>query len=70
MAPGGRGLGSAVVPNRHPQCEGQICRVKLLKRLGYGRAKLDLFRQRILHRLSVPLRLGKQRRKIKQPAAA
>ncbi len=33
------------------QCEGQICRVKLIKRLGYGRAKLDLLRQRILHRL-------------------
>jgi len=32
------------------QCEGQICRVKLLKRLGYGRAKLDLLAQRILHR--------------------
>lgn len=32
------------------QCEGQICRAKLIKRLGYGRAKLDLLRQRILHR--------------------
>ena len=32
------------------QCEGQICRVKLIKRLGYGRAKLDLLRHRILHR--------------------
>ena len=32
------------------QCEGQICRVKLLKRLGYGRAKLDVLAQRILHR--------------------
>ena len=32
------------------QCEGQNCRVKLIKRLGYGRAKLDLLRQRILHR--------------------
>lgn len=38
------------------QCEGQICRVKLIKRLGYGRAKLDLLRQRILHRMSVPVR--------------
>jgi transposase len=36
------------------QCEGQICRVKLLKRLGYGRAKLDLLRQRILHRMVAP----------------
>ena len=32
------------------QCEGQICRVKLIKRMGYGRAKPDLLRQRILHR--------------------
>lgn len=32
------------------QCEGQICRVKLIKRQGYGRANLDLLRQRILHR--------------------
>ena len=32
------------------QCEGQICRVKLIKRMGYGRAKMDLLRQRILHR--------------------
>lgn len=34
------------------QCEGQICRAKLIKRLGYGRAKLDLLRQRILHRFA------------------
>jgi transposase len=32
-------------------CEGQICRVKLIKRMGYGRAQLDLLRQRILHRM-------------------
>ena len=32
------------------QCEGQITRVKLIKRLGYGRAKPDLLRQRVLHR--------------------
>ena len=32
------------------QCEGQICRVKLIKRIGYGRAKADLLRQRVLHR--------------------
>ena len=32
------------------QCEGQICRVKLIKWMGYGRAKPDLLRQRILHR--------------------
>jgi transposase/predicted transcriptional regulator len=34
------------------QCEGQNCRVKLIKRLGYGRAKPDLLRQRVLHRLA------------------
>jgi hypothetical protein len=28
--------------------EGQICRVKLIKRQGYGRAKLDLLRRRVL----------------------
>lgn len=32
------------------QCEGQICRLKLIKRLAYGRAKPDLLRQRVLHR--------------------
>jgi transposase len=37
------------VPWSTGQCEGQICRVKLIKRLGYGRAKLDLLRQRVLH---------------------
>jgi transposase len=46
------------------QCEGQICRVKLIKRLGYGRAKVDLLRQRILHRLPVPVR------PVESPAAA
>jgi transposase len=35
------------------QCEGQICRVKLIKRLSYGRAKPDLPRQRALHRRPV-----------------
>ncbi len=32
------------------QCEGQITRVKLKKRIGYGRAKPDLLRARVLHR--------------------
>ena len=35
------------------QCEGQICRVKLIKGVDYGHAKLDLLRQRILHRMSL-----------------
>jgi transposase len=30
------------------QVEGQINRLKLIKRSGYGRAKLDLLRQRVL----------------------
>jgi transposase len=43
-------------------CEGQICRVKLIKRLGYGRAKLDLLGQRILHRMVTPMtRPGRDR---------
>ena len=32
------------------QTEGQITRLKLLKRSMYGRAKFDLLRQRVLHR--------------------
>ena len=32
------------------QCERQICRVKWIKRIEYGRAKPDLLRQRVLHR--------------------
>jgi transposase len=30
------------------QVEGQINRLKYIKRSGYGRAKLDLLRQRVL----------------------
>jgi transposase len=41
-----------ITPWSTGQCEGQICRVKLIKRLGYGRAKLDLLRQRVLHRFT------------------
>jgi transposase len=41
-----------ILPWSNSQCEGQICRVKLIKRAGYGRAKVDLLRQRILHRLT------------------
>jgi hypothetical protein len=40
------------------QGEGQICRVKRIKRLGYGRAKPDLLRQRILHRAVASSRSG------------
>jgi transposase len=37
------------LPYSHGQVEGQITKLKLLKRQGYGRAKLDLLRQRLLH---------------------
>ena len=42
-----------ILPWSTAQCEGQNTRVKLIKRLGYGRAKTDLLRQRILHRFPV-----------------
>jgi len=32
------------------QVEGQVSRVKLIKRQMYGRAKFDLLRQRVLYR--------------------
>lgn len=51
-------------------CEGQICRVKLIKRLGYGRAKLDLLRQRILHRVVAPVSRARRGGQGQQPAAA
>jgi transposase len=51
-------------------CEGQICRVKLLKRLGDGRAKLDLLRQRIVHRMAGLVRPVNQHHEIKRPVAA
>jgi transposase len=40
------------LPWSNAQCEGQICRLKLIKRAGYGRAKPDLLRKRVLHRLN------------------
>jgi transposase len=42
-------------PWSNGQLEGQINRVKVLKRVGDGRAKLDLLRQRILHRVVAPV---------------
>jgi transposase len=52
------------------QCEGQICRVKLIKRLGYGRAKLDLLRQRILHRMVPPMTRARHDRPVELQIAA
>ena len=37
------------LPYSNGQTEGQVTRLKLLKRQMYGRAKLDLLRQRVLH---------------------
>jgi transposase len=51
-------------------CEGQICRVKLLKRLGYGRAKLDVLRRRIWHRRAAPLTGAEQGLQVPQQVAA
>jgi transposase len=50
------------------QCEGQICRVKLITRLGYGRAKLDLLQQRLWHRMAMPGSPVMQRWEVEQPA--
>ena len=37
-----------VLPWSNGQLEGQVGRVKLIKRQGYGRAKFDLLRRRVL----------------------
>jgi transposase len=57
-------------PWSNGQLEGQINRVKVLKRVGYGRAKLDLLRQRILHRVVAPMLSIKARLMNRMPAAA
>jgi len=44
--------------------------VKLIKRLGYGRAKLDLLGQRIVHRLMRVLKPGTLRREVGSQIAA
>jgi transposase len=44
---------AVVSPWRTGQCEGQLCRVTLLKRQGYGHATLDGLRQRIWPRSPV-----------------
>jgi transposase len=52
------------------QCEGQLGRVKLIQRVGYGRAKRDLLRQRILHRTITVLQRAGTNTKVQQQAAA
>jgi transposase len=37
-------------PTSNGQVEGQVTRIKLLKRMMYGRAKFDLLRLRVLYR--------------------
>jgi len=37
------------LPWSNGQVEGQVSRLKLIKRQGYGRAKLDLLRARLVH---------------------
>jgi Transposase len=51
-------------------CEGQIGREKLSKRLGYGRAKLDVLWQRILPRMVTPRTQAGRDRQISPPVAA
>lgn len=45
-----RDAGQAGLTPRHSngQTEGQVLRLKLLERQGYGRAKVDLLRKRVL----------------------
>ena len=40
-----------ILPDSHGQPEGQITRLKLIKRSMYGRAKLDLLERRVLYRV-------------------
>jgi transposase len=43
------GRAALELPDSHGQTEGQVTRLKLRKRQRYGRAKLDVLRQRVLH---------------------
>ena len=42
-------LAGLTLPWSQGQTEGQITRLKLIKRQGYGRARFDLLRKRVLH---------------------
>ena len=57
-------------PRSMGPCAGQISRVKRLKRLGYGRVKLDVRRQRILHRMVAPKTPADRARQVWQQGAA
>jgi transposase len=43
------GQAALTLPHSNGQVEGQITKLTLLKRQSYGRATLDLLRQRMLH---------------------
>jgi transposase len=49
------------------QTEGQITRLKLLKRSMYGRAKFDLLRLRVLHRIEDSQKEDQTTRKVPRP---
>ena len=51
-------------------CAGQICRIKRLKRPGYGRAKLDLLGQRILRRIIGPFHRARIDTHVRELSAA
>jgi transposase len=57
-------------PRSTRPCEGHLCRVKLLKRLGYGLAKLDWLGQRILHRIGAPMTFVRDERQVQHQVAA
>jgi transposase len=63
-------IAALTTPGSTGPCEGQSCRVKLIKRLGYGRATLDLLRQRSLHRMVLPMTRAECDRMVQHQIAA
>ncbi|HEX4204490.1 MAG TPA: transposase [Ktedonobacteraceae bacterium] len=59
-------LAGLTLPWSSGQTEGQITRLKLLKRSMYGRAKFDLLRLRVLHRTEENPKEGKTTRNVRQ----
>ncbi|WP_201374479.1 transposase [Ktedonobacter robiniae] len=57
-------LAGLTLPWSSGQTEGQITRLKLLKRSMYGRAKFDLLRLRVLHRAEDNPKVDKTTRKV------
>ncbi len=50
--------------------KGRSIRLKVIERLDYDRVRVDLLRQRILHRMTAPMLPVKQRRRGGQRALA